>query len=263
MKKTFIYERVGKCAAEIFQEKAQFSKADLLKATQDSVDKNLTMEMIVALFEHHNILAQIPESKDGQTQQVYFMPCVLKSASTSELQNVRSSDEVAPLIFRYKCGYLPLGVFSSLIIGLVSSKCDNWTLVEGTLRRNLIEFLVGSDYDRVTLICQPTCIKVALYRESQPQVETPVLCANIREKLTTELEKVNSQFRYPVSSFEYGFDCKHNEGVKHHFCVHREKSSNKMICLMDRKNPIIVPMTSCHSIWLQKVFHQYSLEMWS
>ena len=49
-----------------------------------------------------------------------FMPCILRKASPAENQEVRNSPDVAPLMFRYECGYIPLGAFSSLIIELVS-----------------------------------------------------------------------------------------------------------------------------------------------
>ena len=58
-------------------------------------------------------------------------------------------------MIRYECGYMPLGIFSSLIIGLVSQN-----------ERNKIEFQVGDDGDSVTLISRPTYMEIVVFRES-------------------------------------------------------------------------------------------------
>ena len=251
IKRTFIFEKVGKSAAEIFKEKAQFTKNDLRMATTDSIDDHISMEMIVALFEYQKILAALPAKEDDK--KVYFMPSVLRAASVTELQNVQSCADVAPLIIRYKCGYMPFGVFSALIINLVSSKTINWRFKEDCPRRNKIEFMVGEDYDTVTLISQPTFLKVVLYRELYPRTPTLLVCADIRRTLTSTLEIVNSNFKYAISSFEYGFECPLCWEARFHICVLRDETSNKMFCLKDRKRTIIVPITEPrHTIWFQQ-----------
>ena len=70
-------------------------------------------------MEHHKILATLP-LEDDSTEPTYFMPCILKSATYAEFREVRISPDIAPPMIRYECGYIPLGIFSSLIIGLVS-----------------------------------------------------------------------------------------------------------------------------------------------
>ena len=90
---------------------------------------------MVGLMEHHKILATLP-LEDDSTESTYFMPCVLKSATYAELREVRSSPDIAPLVIRYECGDMPLGIFSSLIIGLVSQDENGWELVEEGLRRS-------------------------------------------------------------------------------------------------------------------------------
>ena len=63
---------------------------------------------------------------------------------------------------------MPLGIFSSLIIGLVSQNENGWELVEEGLHRNKIEFQVGDDADSVTLISHPTFMEVVC-SENQTQ----------------------------------------------------------------------------------------------
>ena len=84
------------------------------------------------------------------------MPCILKSATEEELKNISCSDDIAPLMICYKCGYMLLGIFSTLISALLSQEDDKWQLVEGDLRRNKIMFQFGTDCDLVTLIGHST-----------------------------------------------------------------------------------------------------------
>ena len=90
IKKTFTFKNVGRYAADIFREKAQFTMSDLQEAIKHNGDALIPLEKMVVLMEHHKILAALP-FKDDSTEQTYFMPCVLKSATCAELQQVRSS----------------------------------------------------------------------------------------------------------------------------------------------------------------------------
>ena len=77
IKKTFTFKNVGRYAADIFREKAQFSMSDLQEAVKHNGDALIPLEKMVALMEHHKILAALP-IKDDSTEPTYFMPCVLR-----------------------------------------------------------------------------------------------------------------------------------------------------------------------------------------
>ena len=259
IKKTFTFEKVGPSAAENFKEKAQFTMSDLQRATKDCVDSLVSMEMIVALFKYHKILGVVPITGDVR-EPTYFMPIILKNATKSELENTRRSPRVAPLTCRYTCGFMPFGVFSALIIALVSEEQNNWTLKIDSLRRNKIEFLVGDDCDTVTLISHPAFMKIVLYRELHPNIPTSTLCADIRSTLTTTLRDVNKTLRYLNAKFEYGFECQSCQPYrlsffkKPHLCVLKDETSTKMFCLKDRTKTYIVPLTDARQkIWFEKV----------
>ena len=262
IKKTFTFEKVGPSAAENFKEKAQFTMSDLQRATKGCVDSLVSMEMIVALFEYHKILGALPITGDTR-EPTYFMPIILKNATKSELENTRRSPLVAPLMCQYTYGFMPFGVFSALIIALVSEEQNNWTLKTDSLRRNKIEFLVGDDCDTVTLISHPTFVKIVLYRELHPNIPTSTLCADIRSTLTTTLRDVNKTLRYLNAKFEYGFECQSCQSywlswlsfsMTPHLCVFKDETSTKMFCLKDRKKTKIVPLTDTgQKIWFEKV----------
>ncbi len=267
---TFTFNAVGPFAADNFKKYAQFTISDLKKATKNKLDDLLSMEMIVTLFEHHNILAPLPVTKD-RDEITYFMPSVLRSATKDELQNIPISADVAPLVYRYKCGCLPLGVFSFLIIGLVSHTKLNWIFKEDSPCRNKIEFLVGKDLDTVTIISYATYIKVVLYRESHPTTPTSVVCAHIRNTITSMLTQVNHNLQYHNARLQYGFECtghppekqsfldsvlRRSNSAPLHLCILEDETSPKMKCLKDPNITKIIPLIdSRQTIWFDKVSH--------
>ncbi len=242
----------------MFKNKAQFTMADLLKATKEDVKVYVSVEMLITLFEHHNILAPLPVTRKRK-EITYFMPSILRSATKDELQNVSISIDVAPLVYRYECGYLPLGVFSSLITGLVSNIKLNWTFKEDSPCRNKIEFLVGKDLDTVTIISYATYIKVVLYRESHPTTSTPVVCARIRNTITSMLTQVNNSIKYHNARLQYGFECTNHPSEElshsqsHHLCILEDETSHKMKCLKDPNITKIIRLIPRQTIWFHKV----------
>ncbi len=264
VKKTFVFSKAGHRAATAFKNKAQFTKADLLEATKEDVKDSISMEMLITLFEHHNILASLPITEDRK-EITYFMPSILRSATKDELQKVPVFADVAALVYRYKCGYLPLGVFSSLIICLVSNTELNWTFKEDSPCRNKIEFLVGKDLDTVTIISYATYIKVVLYRESHPTTPTSVICAHIRNTITSMLTQVNNNLKYHNARLQYGFECtdhpseiqsfwnfllKRSDEIPLHLCILEDDTSSKMKCLKDPNITNIIPLIdSRQTIW--------------
>ncbi len=262
VKKTFIFDKARQRAAAMFKNKAQFTMSDLLTTTKEDVKDSISMEMLITLFEHHNIIAPLPITRDRKDL-TYFMPSILRSATKDELQMVPISADVAPLVYRYKCGYLPLGVFSSLIIGLVSNTKLNWTFKEDSPCRNKIEFLVGKDSDTVTIISSATYIKVVLYRESHPTTPTSVVCAHIRDTITSMLTEVNRNLKYLNARLQYGFECTNHlwDSVLKllnlaplHLCILEDETSPKMKCLKDPNITRIIPLiASRQTIWFNKV----------
>ena len=255
VKKTFTFENVEQQVVEVFKEKAQFTMADLQLATENSVNDLIPMLKIVVLLEHHKILAPLPLHGEESREITYFMPSVLKSATPAELLDVCSSPDVAPLMFRYECGYMPLGVFSSLIIELVSQHHNDWRLIEENPRRNKIEFLVGDDYDTVTLISHPTFMEVVLFRVLDPTRSMSLVCADIRTALTAALEGVHTDLKYhSTARFQCGFECPSHPG-REHLCVLPKINGDTLLCLqnMKRRAPLRMKISK-QQVWFKKVW---------
>ena len=256
MKKTFIFGKAGMSATEAFRRKAQFTMSELQKATQGCIDDIISMEKMVILFEYHKILAVLPVRQGESQEPTYFMPSVLKSATPAELHGIRSYSEVAPLMFRYECGYMPLGVFSALVIGLVSLNNDKWRLKEDNPCRNKIDFLVGDYLHTVTLISQPTFLKVVLQEQSQLPTPTATLCHHIRNMLTATLTSVNASLNYNAAKFKYAFKCPscRTSFQENHLCVLQSDPYKSMLCLKDRlKTNVILVTKQKHKIWFEEV----------
>ena len=126
IRNTFTFEKVGEKLSKQFKEKAQFSLKDVKKATSEHTDNLIPLGKLVKLLESRNVLTVIPptSSSAAETRQepVYFMPCVLRNAKPGELSiRASSSDsDPAPLMLRYNCGYVPVGVFPVMIASSLS-----------------------------------------------------------------------------------------------------------------------------------------------
>ena len=230
--------------------------SELRKATKGCADDVISMEKMVILFEYHKILAALPVREGDTREPTYFMPSVLKSATLTELCEINNYSEVAPLMFRYECGYMPLGVFSALIISLVSLNNDKWRLKEDNPCRNKIDFLVGDYLHTVTLISQPTFLIVVLQRRSQLPTPTATLCHRIRNTLTAALKSVNASLNYNSAKFKYAFECPScwTFFQKNHLCILQGDDYDLMLCLKDRQKTNVILVTKQeHKIWFEEV----------
>ncbi len=255
VKKTFVFSNVGKAAAEKFKSKAQFTQLDLEKAADRITEDLIPIKNLIKLFQHHKIIAPLPVTED-RTEVTYFMPSILRSATKDELSTISSSVEVAPIMYRYKSGYLPLGVFSSLIIAIICKQNPKWTLNEDDPCRNKIKFLVKNDYDTVTIINGVYFIKVVLFRACDPTTPTSVQCTHIRSTIYDMLMEVNKNLKYTNARVQYGFECVHdlpNES-SFHLCILENEKSTKIKCLEDRRITEYVPLNNAkQKIWFQMV----------
>ena len=264
VKKTFTFKRVGKRVAERFRKKAQFSLKDLKSATSSCTDAYIPLEKLVDLLEYLNILARFtPTSPTGASsaqEEVYFMPSILKSARASELTVETSDEDPAPLLLRYDCGYVPLGIFSYMIANIVSQHSKDWRLVEGAIRKNKVEFHVGKDYDKITLISRPLYLEIIITRRQhrKPVTQTKMLCSCIRGVVQSTLKTVTSRLNYKfIMDYRFAFKCPIHSSTDH-LCVLAEESAPCMECLQDPQQIEPVDLEPKHTIWFEEVRNQLS-----
>ena len=106
--------RIESAAAKIFKNSGQFS----IETFKNSSDYILPLETLVQILEHLNIVAPV-----CQEESVFFMPCILQNASDEDIAKYEKENPIpeylSPLFVRYKCGLVPLGVFSAMIAYLL------------------------------------------------------------------------------------------------------------------------------------------------
>ena len=247
---TFVCNKVNQPVVDIFNEKAQFTLTDLRNALKkDKKDDFLIpMEENVQLLKHLKILAVMKrrhDSRNGREEEIYFMPCILKGATSSKLHET-SCPEAAPLVIRYDCGYVPLGMFCSMVISLVSE--DDWELDDQKMYRNKIQFQFGSDYSIITLIGRPDYLEVILTDRNGKTIPVKKTCNDVRQTIDRTLMEVASYLNYHSStSFKFGFKCEcdsHSPERVEHLCV-MEKS---LRCLKTKR---VVPRQVSQEVWFE------------
>ena len=256
IKNTFTFDKVGKAASEKFREKAQFSLEEVKEALSCHTDDLIPLEKLVELLQHLNILTVILTSRaDGTTERNFFMPCVLRSARASDLSVPLEPSDPAPLMLRYECGYVPMGVFPAMITNLVSQRLEDWQMIHKDLRKNRVKFYVGDDCDTVTLLSHPWFLEIVISRNASSEAPVAVesVCASVRRVIQSTLRTVTSSMNSPFRmEYQFGFECPTHPG-RQHLCVLRKVGDKHMWCLQDSKNVLPVAVQSCHKMWFADI----------
>ena len=104
-------------ATKLFKTTGQFS----IKKFKAISDFSLPLETLIVILEHLNIIAQV--SSDDSEEAMFFMPCILQNASDDEIAMFEKENPIpqvlSPLFIRFDCGFIPLGVFSSMVANLM------------------------------------------------------------------------------------------------------------------------------------------------
>ena len=166
---TFTFEQVGPYDARQFRETGIFPLHTIEEITARS-SEHLSSAKFVKLLEHLHIIAPI-RGKSGEVKN-YFMPCVLSHAAHKGSIREGGSIKIPPLFITFRCGYCPKGVFSALIVHLMS-KYNNgrakitWQLNEDKLSRDQVCFNVGRALHTVSITTHCTHLEVLVQSETQ------------------------------------------------------------------------------------------------
>ena len=228
---SFTFEHVGKLASEYFKRTGQFSLEDVQRITKNSKSDSLPPLKLLKLLEHLYIIAPIrPEYNSSSPQsnvhhEDYFMPAVLKHATKEELHLEQSPTDPVPLMIRFKCGFVPVGVFCAMIASLVAQEDTlGWILQEPrdghNLYKNKVTFRINGAFN-ITLISKPKQYEIHIARISTTDRALEEICVHVLETVCDILDQVISKMQYKrlISShsdqtlYELGFKCpKHLSG---------------------------------------------------
>ena len=262
----FKFGRMGVAASERFKEMGQFSLEDIRISLVGVSGDYIPLEQLVKLLEHLNIIAPITQSHPCSSFQTsstkssevtYLMPCVLQNATSEELDTFQGHDSnpllSVSVLIRYKCGFVPLGIFPAATANLVGH--SSLTLIQRGIKKNRVQFRYGCDADVVTLISRPKHYEVRVTRLSSAKTPLHEVCVEVRKIIESSLQTVTSRTNY-ASCMEHNvsFKCPTHPEMDH-LCIvkSRETSPHLMHCLLDMKDPQPVEMKEKHLVWFGEV----------
>ena len=261
---TFKFRSVGKAASERFRKTGQFSLEDIGRATAGVSGDYIPLEKLVKLLAFLKILVSFVKSTSTSlssrtlsSEEMYFMPSVLLNATHEEMaswwDDTHKQVSPAPLFIRYQCGFVPIGVFPAMIANLTANAALQLR-VEG-IRKNRVQFLIGSDFDTITLVSQPTYYAVHISRRKSTKTPTHEVCATVRGLVESTLKTVTSRMNYTFTAEnQLGFECPSHPG-REHLCVvdSNDPSPHVMCCQENMDNLKPVDMQNKHLVWFGKV----------
>ena len=208
--------------------------------------------MLVSLLRHLHIVAGPTSIKSGsKSGSYYFMPCALKPSAVEEEQRDASLSP-APLLIYFECGYCPVGVFTCLVVHLLSKELSKlkWTLDEPPHFRNKIIFSVGKCYHCISLISRATYLEV--WPDSTVRVGSRPPFFEIYQTLDKALKLVTQSLHYMYKScHSFGFSCTICQSTPPHPAVCEYDDDSPAAKCVQRGKAMTLEIK--HTVWL-KVF---------
>ena len=175
-----------------YRETGRFPVLEVKKILEGQCHE-VSYQKLIILFEHLHVLTPIT-NEQGEIVE-YFVPCVLQPKNVESIKRgTISAFHPAPLLFTFKTGFTPIGVFHALVVYLSSTNLQTalqpWKLSSKKPQfRNKVTFFVGKDFDEVTLVAQPQFLEVWIDREDDVDCSQQLsdVCSEVRSTLDIAL----------------------------------------------------------------------------
>lgn len=236
----------NKAAAEMCRRTGEIPY-DLVKRliSKDS-DSLVTSEMVISLLESFNIVRKITDK--------LLMPCLLKPDTAQESNEVLLKVNPPPLLVRFDGNFIPVGIFSALVVELGS---PTWELESNERFKNRVTFLVnGETY--VHILCKPTFIEIRTDSTSERSMNK--MRSSVEQALQNLLEKYGHT---KGMDFFYGFYCPSSlsVGCKAHFAEcrprKRQETPKSFKCEYCSTDPHSLERNPTHNAWFQVSEYMY------
>ena len=201
---------------------------DILEGVGQSV---LTPYHVICLLKHFKLLQKM--EKEDET--VFFMPCLLKinQVIIGSSYEAVSSFPIPSLLIHFKGGYIPVGMFSALIVTLANHR---WELDEQGRYRNCVKFLL--DHFPVKLIMYPSFIEIRAvtskinYDDCEEIAKIHKECLAIQKEIASSLRDISIELAHVKTKFSFGYFCSgsHDSNIPLHASICRRRNSRKMYC---------------------------------
>ena len=258
-----------------FINKGQFSLSHLNKTKCQRQDL-LTPNQLVDFLKYHNIVAEIKQNQEESTsERMFIMPAVLKYASEEELK-LPATDckhETCPLMIRFQSGFVPFGVFTTIISHLIAhqdSMLPAWKLSNKQVRKNKVQFIIDKSYC-TTLISRAQYLEIQVEQCANASTKYSITDINfiVRQTVVEALETVVSKMRKqthvqtedPLISvskqFHLAFSCCLEPSHSDHLMkVDKDGANYSAECL---KNSLRVNLNEKHLTWLNQVSAEHTV----
>ena len=164
----------------------------------------LTNEHIIELLKHFKILTEFHSDETN----AYFMPCLLQPDNLSDFSREALQTLCPPpLLVRFDGNYIPLGMFSALVVKLSQS---SWEPDQDSRYRNHIIFHTDGVFPvelRVHSAFLEFRIRIADYSEENPE-EVHQFCMEVCNTVVETIKSVLDFYEHTKKTkFQLGFYC--------------------------------------------------------
>ena len=249
---TFTFELAGHYREQQFQQTGIFALNEIERLTA-TADKLFTPARLIKLLEYLHIIAPIRDERGRVVE--YFLPCVLAHA-TSNQHAVLTDQPIPSLLVTFRCGYCPKGIFSALVVCLLSSNKNRgsaWQLKKDGMARGQVTFHAGDECNTVTVITHATHLEVSVqptrFAGRKYGRNLHAVCSTIRESIDKGIVSVCKTLRYSCdTAFSFGFNCYHIRCTtsKRHAAIRDE---NKPLVSKCSKMGSVEGLSPYHCLW--------------
>ena len=213
------------------------AEKELNKLWSQEEGRHLNNAQMVALLKHLHIIAPLIYNDELS----YLVPCVLPSFPEHWPSDASKHGIVAPLLVSFKCGFIPIGVFSGLLAYLLQQAHKHdlpWTLRQDRCFRTQATFYVKhhSDIISLTIKSTPNFIQFSLHQEEAEEGfrKPSDICTTVKGVIEKGLNEVTDVLNYTISKEPtFGFQCTREEQNPHIAVCTKAQStgfSRKLVC---------------------------------
>ena len=257
------FDKVGHKDAMMFRKTGRFMLSRIIRAVSRVSGDYIPIHKLVALLEYLNIIARIFVNNQTSFQSsvieeevTYIMPCVLNSATREELDSVSNKPhEVCPIMVHFKCGFVPIGIFTAMVACLFTNK--SFVVIEDGLLKNVFQCRYGIHHTLLTFICRSTYYEIIIAKFMTAIIEPHIECAAIRKEIESTFAIISSRVNNgTVIDYQFAFECPlHHDIGRKHLCIvdTTEHIPEIMLCLNSLDNPEPVELATKHKVWFSQV----------
>ena len=259
------FDEVGRKDAQMFKKTGKFRLNRIVAVTSKISNDYIPIHKLVALLEFLHILARISDHQHDQTptlsssieQEVtYIMPCVLNTATMKELDSIsKKPHEVCAIMVRFKCGFVPIGIFPAMMACLITNK--SFVVILDGILKNVVQFRYGVCRTLVTILCRSMYYELIVSEFISTELASHEECAAIRKEIEATFEVISDRVNYgSFMDYQFAFECPlHSENSRDHLCVlnRAEGTPVMMDCLLNPGKLEPVKLSDLHKLWFGQV----------